>query len=244
MPRNEEDTRAKYRVVADALLEKIERGDYSVDAVLPNHVDLAALYGVSKEAAADGVRYLEGLGLVRPVNKRGVVVLPRGRRALDLADPHGPQDHALDQGWRELALTTRARPATWPLRVATPAEVALLGDDVEVRAAVRLLGAGRQVEQILTTWAAAGADGPELGWDAVVSSRMPSADEAKVLAAPGRFPLLRVVRVGRDAAGRARAVAESLVTAQRYEVRWPAPGRHDLEARAVARSSRLSGQTS
>jgi DNA-binding transcriptional regulator YhcF (GntR family) len=241
--RNDEDTRAKYRVVADALRGQIERGLYSIDDVLPSHIDLATEYGVSKEAAADAVRHLEGLGLVRPVHKRGAVVLHRGRRVLDLVDPQGPDDHSLDQDWRELELTTRARPANWPLRVTGPPELALLGDGAQVRTAVRLLGTGRQVEQILATWVVAEASGPVLSWDTVVSSRMPTTDEAKVLAAPGRYPLLRVVRVGRDG-GQAHAVAESLVTAQRYEVRCPAPGRHGLEARAVAPRSCSSERTS
>lgn len=244
MARNEEDTRAKYRVVADALRGQIERGTYAVGDVLPSHVDLAAEHGVSKEAAADAVRHLEGLGLVRPVHKRGAVVLSRGRRALDLLDPQGPDDHALDHGWRELELTTRARPATWPLRVGTPAEVALLGDGAQVRTSVRLLGAGRQVEQILSTWVVAETGGQVLSWDTVVSSRMPTADEAKVLSAPGRYPLLRVVRVGRVGGSQVCAVAESLVTAQRYEVRCPAPGRHGLEARAVAPRSCSPERTS
>lgn len=234
-----DDTQAKYLALADVLRARIEGGvtGYEVGAVLPKHTELAVSHGVSKEAAADAVRHLEGEGLVRSVRRTGTVVLPRGRRTL-VRPAQGTDDHALDHEWTVVAMPTIRgwQPQVdWLVNPVGPIDaVALFGRDAaDLHWERRLLGVDGRVEQILTVGRpSTGDEGQPLRWDEVVSARMPTPDEAKVLAAPSRFPLLRVLRIGRSDDGGVRVCAELLVTAQRYEVGYLAPVAHVSKARA------------
>ncbi|MEW5850961.1 MAG: GntR family transcriptional regulator [Myxococcota bacterium] len=61
--------------VADDLLVRIVSGEIAVGAVLPTEDELAERYGVNRSVVREAVKLLEVHGLVRPVRRRGTLVL-------------------------------------------------------------------------------------------------------------------------------------------------------------------------
>ncbi|WP_164494037.1 GntR family transcriptional regulator [Streptomyces sp. ADI98-10] len=66
---------ARYEEVADDLREQIRAGQYEVGGTLPRYEDLTATYGVGRGVISSAIAVLEREGLVRPVKRRGLVVL-------------------------------------------------------------------------------------------------------------------------------------------------------------------------
>jgi GntR family transcriptional repressor for pyruvate dehydrogenase complex len=65
----------KADVLADDLLARIVRGEIEVGALLPRESELAAHYDVNRSVVREAVKKLEVHRLVRPVRRRGTVVL-------------------------------------------------------------------------------------------------------------------------------------------------------------------------
>src|ERR1035441_1408985 len=68
-------TITKYRQLAADLREDIRIGRYPPGTTLPTYLEMAAERGVSKTTVSTALEILEAEGLVRPVRKRGTVVL-------------------------------------------------------------------------------------------------------------------------------------------------------------------------
>ncbi|MBK3647814.1 GntR family transcriptional regulator [Streptomyces sp. MBT33] len=66
---------ARYEEVAADLRTRIRGGDYEVGGTLPRYEDLTAMYGVGRGVIAAALAVLEREGLVRPIKRRGIVVL-------------------------------------------------------------------------------------------------------------------------------------------------------------------------
>jgi len=93
----------RYRQLASDLRDAINRGDYPPGTTLPTIADLAAEHGMGKGTVSAAVALLESEGLVRPVQRTGIVVLdqravrvPSSRYAHVLAPGGdlGPWEHA------------------------------------------------------------------------------------------------------------------------------------------------------
>lgn len=65
----------KADAVARDLLGRIVRGEHEVGSTLPTEPELAAAYGVNRSVVREAVKLLEVHRLVRPVRRRGTVVL-------------------------------------------------------------------------------------------------------------------------------------------------------------------------
>ncbi|MEJ1202873.1 MULTISPECIES: GntR family transcriptional regulator [unclassified Streptomyces] len=66
---------ARYEEVAAELRSRIRGGEYEVGGTLPRYEDLTAVYGVGRGVISAALAVLEREGLVRPIKRRGIVVL-------------------------------------------------------------------------------------------------------------------------------------------------------------------------
>lgn len=66
---------ARYEEVADDLRRRIHEGEYEVGGTLPRYEDLTATYGVGRGVVSAALAVLEREGLIRPVKRKGIVVL-------------------------------------------------------------------------------------------------------------------------------------------------------------------------
>ncbi|MFD7720738.1 GntR family transcriptional regulator [Streptomyces sp. NPDC059814] len=66
---------ARYEEVAADLRTRIRGGEYEVGGTLPRYEDLTAMYGVGRGVISAALAILEREGLVRPIKRRGIVVL-------------------------------------------------------------------------------------------------------------------------------------------------------------------------
>lgn len=66
---------ARYDEVAADLRERIKSGEYEVGGTLPKYEDLTATYGVGRGVVSSALAVLEREGLIRPIKRRGIVVL-------------------------------------------------------------------------------------------------------------------------------------------------------------------------
>jgi GntR family transcriptional repressor for pyruvate dehydrogenase complex len=65
----------KADLVARAVLGDVVRGRYAVDSILPKEDELATRFSVNRGVVREAMKLLEVHGLVRPVRRRGTVVL-------------------------------------------------------------------------------------------------------------------------------------------------------------------------
>ncbi|MEU5838604.1 GntR family transcriptional regulator [Streptomyces diacarni] len=73
----------RYEEVARDLRERIESGEYQAGGKLPRYEELTRAFGVGRGVISEAIAVLEREGLVRPVKRRGIVVLERlGRRRI------------------------------------------------------------------------------------------------------------------------------------------------------------------
>ncbi|MEU0002383.1 GntR family transcriptional regulator [Streptomyces microflavus] len=66
---------ARYEEVAADLRTRIKGGEYDVGGTLPRYEELTATYGVGRGVISAALAILEREGLVRPIKRRGIVVL-------------------------------------------------------------------------------------------------------------------------------------------------------------------------
>jgi len=100
----------KADAVAHDLLRRVVRGDIAVGSVLPKESELASGYGTSRSVVREAMKLLEVHGLVRPVRRKGTIVLdplaslsPEVLRAL-----LRPRGAAIDVAFLEGLLEVRA----------------------------------------------------------------------------------------------------------------------------------------
>ncbi|MFJ7258222.1 GntR family transcriptional regulator [Streptomyces sp. NPDC098085] len=164
---------ARYKEVAADLRERIKRGEYEVGGTLPKYEDLTAAYSVGRGVVSSALAVLEREGLIRPIKRRGIVVLnwnvARRRIArgqLVTRNPHTvgyvfPAASRRDEKW-----TPHGRPhreyAPVPDRVAE-----LMGVEPGIAALRRrrvMSPAGEPPFQLVDTWLSAAAvrDAPRI----------------------------------------------------------------------------------
>lgn len=124
--------------VARDLLSRIASGELPVGSVLPKEDDLAASYGVNRSVVREAVKLLEVHRLVRPVRRRGTVVLdPLGSMSAEvlvalLAPRPGHIDRHVLAGFLEVRTVLDAQMAELAAERRTQADVramrALLGE--------------------------------------------------------------------------------------------------------------------
>ncbi|MET9603134.1 GntR family transcriptional regulator [Streptomyces sp. NPDC006459] len=66
---------ARYEEVADDLRQRIHSGEYGVGGTLPRYEELTQTYGVGRGVVSAALAVLEREGLVRPIKRKGIVVL-------------------------------------------------------------------------------------------------------------------------------------------------------------------------
>jgi GntR family transcriptional regulator len=176
-----------YRTLADNLRGRIRSGEFGPGDILPGNLALAAEHGVSPVTVERAVRALAEEGLVRPVQRRGTVVLDATVRTLG---PQRGDGHRLDDRWHVIRQTRVVEPA--------PQDVAALLVGQPEGFAYRI--GGEHVEQLATVWRIPDA-GPVTDWAEVVSASLPSPDQARALSIPTKAPIIRVRRIGRCPVG-------------------------------------------
>ncbi|MGY0490641.1 FadR/GntR family transcriptional regulator [Streptomyces sp. WG-D5] len=129
--------------VAAMLTEEIESGRLTAGDKLPTEVELVKQLGVSRTVIREAVSRLRNAGLVEPRQGRGVFVLPRRTRPLDLAAEGGTLAKVLQIV--EVRRAMEAEAAHLAATRATPADVA------RMRAAL----------EAIDTAVAAGGDGTD-----------------------------------------------------------------------------------
>ncbi|GAA2731515.1 GntR family transcriptional regulator [Actinocorallia aurantiaca] len=218
---------ARYQEIAADLRERIEVGEYPVGGRLPGYRDLAQTYQASKDVIRRAIAELESEGLVEAAQRRGIVVRPRTPRRRITRDTTVrrsrsgyvfPGASTPEEQWLPVIPPRRSmQPA--------PADIAELlgvasGEPVLRRRRV-MAPAGEPPFDITDSWIhpQALADAPQAGeistgpggyldrleeaghgplaWTERVRARMPTAEEARLLAMPrSGMPVLELTRTG------------------------------------------------
>ena len=245
--------RAVYKQIADHLRAAIGRERLGPGDQLPSETQLMAHYGVARMTARNALRLLQVEGLITAEHGRGVYVRaqpPVRRLASDrFAQRHRKEgkaafiaeaDQAAASPEVDMIKVSRARP---------PAEVAdrlrLGRGDRTVMRSRRYLLNGRPVETAVSYIPADLADGtpiadPNPGPGGIyarledaghtlgrfteeVSARMPTPDEARLLALAPGVPVFRLVRTAYDSDGRPVEVCDTVMAADAYLLEYELP---------------------
>jgi GntR family transcriptional regulator len=245
--------RAVYKQIADHLRAAIVRERLRGGDQLPSETQLMAHYGVARMTARNALRILQDEGLITAEHGRGVYVRARPpvrRLASDrFAQRHRKEGKA---AFTVEAEQTGAEPAVDMIAVSTaapPAEVAdrlNLGEKAKaVIRSRRYLLDGRPVETAVSYIPADLARGtpitdPNPGPGGIyarleesghtlerfteeVSARMPTPDEARVLALRPGVPVFRLVRTAFDTDGRAVEVCDTIMAGDAYLLAYDLP---------------------
>ncbi|PSK95641.1 GntR family transcriptional regulator [Murinocardiopsis flavida] len=237
---------ARWETITGELREAIIRGEIAPGTTLPRETDLEERYGASRTTVRRAVEELEAEGLVEKVRRRGTVVrrspartrLTRSRRVY--RDDIGYFFDRTAQGWRALETPTITR-------VPAPADVARLlgvepGGDVTARSRIMGEPDTGEATQVAVSYLSPDAvaelpvlaepdTGPggiydrmeeaghsPLEWEEAISARMPSPEEARLLALAPGVPVLRIVRTTRTPGGRVLEVNATVLSAERFEI--------------------------
>jgi len=245
--------RAVYKQIADYLREAIGRERLGPGDQLPSETQLMAHYGVARMTVRNAIRLLQDEGLITAEHGRGVYVRARPpvrRLASDrFAQRHRKEGKAAFLAEAEQAA---AHPDVDMIKVTTarpPAEVAsLLGLPASAKTVVRsrrYLLDGRPVETAVSYIPADLADGtaitqPNTGPGGIyarleesghvlerfteeVSARMPTPDEARILALAPGVPVFRLVRTAYDSDGRPVEVCDTIMASDAYLLAYELP---------------------
>jgi GntR family transcriptional regulator len=245
--------RAVYKQIADHLRAAIGRERLREGDQLPSEAQLMSHYGVARMTARNALKLLQDEGLITAEHGRGVYVRPRPpvrRLASDrFAQRHRKEDKA---AFLAEASQAAATPTVDMITVTVeqlPADVAeRLGLPADSRAVVRsrrYLLDGRPVETAVSYIPADLAEGtpisePNPGPGGIyarledqghtlgrfteeVSARMPTPDEARVLALAPGVPVFRLVRTAFDVTGRAVEVCDTIMAADAYLLTYDLP---------------------
>jgi GntR family transcriptional regulator len=245
--------RAVYKQIADHLREAIGRGRLKEGDQLPSEAQLIGYYGVARMTIRSALRLLEAEGLITAEHGRGVYVRARPpvrRLASDrFAQRHRKEGKA---AFNAEAAQIGATPQVDMLTVTEarpPAEVADrlgLADDAEVVVrSRRYLLDGKPVETVISYIPTDLAKGtpiadPNPGPGGIyarleeqgrtlarftedVTARMPTPEEARVLALRPGVPVFRLVRTAFDIDGRAVEVCDTVMATDAYQLSYELP---------------------
>jgi GntR family transcriptional regulator len=245
--------RAVYKQIADHLRAAIARERLREGDQLPSETQLMAHYGVARMTVRNALRILQDEGLITAEHGRGVYVRARPpvrRLASDrFAQRHRKEGKAAFTVEAEQA---GAEPAVDMISVSRgmpPSEVAarldLAGKGRTVIRSRRYLLDGRPVETAVSYVPADLAEGtpitePNPGPGGIyarleeaghtldrfteeVSARMPTPEEARVLALPPGVPVFRLVRTAFDTDGRAVEVCDTVMASNAYLLAYDLP---------------------
>lgn len=245
--------RSKFRQVADAIREAIQRGDYPRGGALPREDILADQLGVSRATVNDAVRVLVSEGLLRIHRGKGMFVteippIVRNAQARYATDARERGRGAFDVEVR--ALGREPRVAVQIERVAPPATVAeILGvsaDEPSTVARIRNMGADDVPLQIATSYIpldiAEGTaieqedTGPggiisrfaELGHKQIriserITVRPPTAEETTFLGMTEDQRVYEITHIGWTAEGRAVEVAIHIMPTHQWTLEYEWP---------------------
>jgi DNA-binding FadR family transcriptional regulator len=133
----------KADAIADDLLRRIVGGDLPVGSLLPKEAELAAGFGVNRSVVREAVKKLEVHRLVRPVRRRGTVVLdPHASLSPDvlkamLLPREGRVDRAVFAALLEIRTQVDIHMVTLAAERRTPADLKRIAASVEVLEAAR-----------------------------------------------------------------------------------------------------------
>lgn len=214
--------------IAAELRRRIESGEWRIGERLPSYEDLSREYGVGSGVIQAALGVLKAEGLVTVARKAGITVRERGTRRrvqrghMVNRDSHGYVFPAWTPGepWQ-----VHGRPKREIVPIpARPAELLGLAEGTEVLRRRRVTSPeGEPPFQLADTWISpsAVADAPQVAeastgpggyldrleeaghgpitWREYIRVRMPSAEEARLVAMPDSMPVLEVARVGTSA---------------------------------------------
>lgn len=237
----------RYLEIADDLQRRIDEGEWAPGERLPGTAVLARYYDAGKPLIAEAIGVLELRGKLRVRPRSGTYVLPPTGTPVPIDLGH--QVRRNDLGYVFARPAGHWPPVATPTRgwIACPPEVAALlelepGHQVFTRC--RAVGPGGRAVQLTTSYyppdIAAGtpveqADtGPggvydriehDLGhgpltWTTQTSARLPTPEEADVLAMSTRLPVLVNTRAAANPAHRVVAVDVAVLDAGLFAVRW------------------------
>jgi GntR family transcriptional regulator len=245
--------RAVYKQIADHLRVAIDREQLGPGDQLPSEAQLMAHYGVARMTARNALRLLQDEGLITAEHGRGVYVRARPpvrRLASDrFAQRHRKEGKA---AFLTEADQAAAHPGVDMIKVTTgkpPAEVAnqlrLPAGGTTVIRSRRYLLDGRPVETAVSYIPVDLADGtpisdPNPGPGGIyarleesghvlerfteeVSARMPTPDEARVLALAPGVPVFRLVRTAYDTDDRPVEVCDTIMASDAYLLAYELP---------------------
>jgi GntR family transcriptional regulator len=245
--------RAVYKQIADHLRAAIGRERLGPGDQLPSEAQLMAHYGVARMTARNALRVLQDEGLITAEHGRGVYVRARPpvrRLASDrFAQRHRKEGKAAFIAEADLAAASPEVDMIRVTRTKSPGEVAdrlgLGRGDRTVVLSRRYLLDGRPVETAVSYIPADLADGtpitdPNPGPGGIyarleesghtlgrfteeVSARMPTPDEARLLALPPGVPVFLLVRTAYDTDGRAVEVCDTIMAADAYLLEYELP---------------------
>ncbi|MFF0243393.1 GntR family transcriptional regulator [Streptosporangium sandarakinum] len=220
------------------LQRRIEAGTYPPGSLLPSENQLIQEFGVSRPTVVAALRVLREQGWIESQQGKGRFV--RGRPALTSAEQSRPgQAYLIAPESASQGEVIEAAALAAPNRIAV-----LLGLEPKGKAFLRrrLVSWDGEPTEMVSLWVPmelsqgtdlTSADPLPQGlrehlqsrkgvrFDHVVeqiTARMPTADEAKRLGMPKNTPLLAVYGAVRDASGKALAVVEVLLPADRHEL--------------------------
>jgi GntR family transcriptional regulator len=245
--------RAVYKQIADQLREVIGKGGLHEGEQLPSETQLMEHYGVARMTVRNALRILQGEGLTTAEHGRGVYVRARPpvrRLASDrFAQRYRKEGKAAFIAESEQVAAT---PSVDMLKVSEghpPGDVAdrlgLADDETAVIRSRRYSLDGRPVETAVSYIPAELARGtpiadPNPGPGGIyarleeaghtldrfteeVAARMPTPEEARVLALPPGVPVFRLVRTAYDRDGRAVEVCDTIMASDAYLLAYELP---------------------
>ncbi|MEU8272479.1 GntR family transcriptional regulator [Sphaerisporangium sp. NPDC049002] len=228
----------KYAQLVQALQRRIESGDYPPGSMLPSENQLINEFGVSRPTVVAALRVLREQGWVESQQGKGRFV--RGRPAVAGAEQPRP-----GQAYLTAPETASPGEVVQAAAVAVPNRIAVMLDLTPKSKAFlrrRVIGKDGEPTEVVSVWVPLElAEGTALTqvepldqglrehlhsrkgvrFDHVVeqiTARMPATEEVKQLGMPKGAPLLVVYGAVRDAAGKALAVVEVLLPADRHEL--------------------------
>jgi GntR family transcriptional regulator len=245
--------RAVYKQIADHLRVVIAREGLKEGDQLPSEVQLMNHYGVARMTVRNALRVLQAEGLITAEHGRGVYVRARPpvrRLASDrFAQRHRKEGKAAFTVESEQVGATPTVDMIKVSEAPPPAEIADRlnagdGEPVVIRSRRYSLD-GRPVETAVSYIPADLARGtpiadPNPGPGGIyarleeqghtlarftedVTARMPSPDEARLLALPSGVPVVRLVRTAYDVDGRAVEVCDTIMAADAYVLSYELP---------------------
>lgn len=245
-------TEPAYKRVAADLRAKIEAGDYGPGSALPSERTLTETYGVSRPTIREALGLLRTEGVVTIEHGRGVFVRPPttvirlARNRLSKA-AHDRNEGAFMADAKASDFTPSSSVRVYFERAdATTAEALGVPDGTEVTVRDRTMRANGLIVQLavsrlpreLTRGTAiedvdTGAGGmyarledaghAPVRFTEIVSTRMPTPDEARALELGGGVPVITITRVAFDKSGTALEVNDMVLAGDRYALTYELP---------------------